>query len=240
MSRILAIPFAFLLTSFFTLGVKAQCTPDNSHTEFGAYSSLGKNKLPNAWVDSTFDETVTIVVPATFQGFAIIKVTLKDAPRLYIGLSYSCNPSSCVYLGGSNGCIKISGKPTDPKQANQKTVDLELNIVTDIVTFDTSLAIEFDLLDSASLRVNSPKAIEDFRLFPNPADKKLELLLPAANSSFEITVSDLNGKIVKQFIGVNNESTSVEIITEQYKPGIYFIELKQDAAVIRKKLLIQH
>ena len=52
-----------LTLSIFSADIIAQCTPNNTYTEYGAYSSLGKNKVPACWIDSAFDETVTIVIP---------------------------------------------------------------------------------------------------------------------------------------------------------------------------------
>ncbi len=235
LTKVLACSIVFL----YSTEIQAQCTPDNSETEFGAYSSAGKNKLPAAWLDSAFDETVTIVVPEKIQGFTITKVTLNGAPRLYNGLSYQCNPSNCIYNGGSNGCIKITGKATDENQVNQGTIDLDLNVVTDIVTFDTILAIEFNLLDSASL--STPENLEQkLSVFPNPASSVLNISLPKNSSAFHtVQLVDMSSKVVAH-LPVKANDRVIKLPLENLNNGLYLLRLYGDHRVHYSKVTVEH
>ncbi len=217
----------------------SQCTPDNSLTEFGAYSSLGKNKIPSAWVDSTYKESLTIVVPAEIQGFKINQVTLKEAPDIYTGLSYTCNPSNCIYPGGANGCIEISGTATDSKQANQKVVTLKLFVETDIVNFDTNIAVEFDLLDSASLSIQTNQLVEH-AIYPNPANEAITLDIgKEVYKTLSVEILNLEGENVKAFNFSSNEKM-IELPIKEIENGLYLIKYTIDDKVLFKKMTIQH
>ena len=45
---------------------------------------------------------------------------------------------------------------------------------TDIVNFDTNIAVEFDLLDSASLSIQTNQLVEH-AIYPNPANEAITL-----------------------------------------------------------------
>jgi len=231
---------ALLLSlSFFSADIIAQCTPDNTFTEFGAYSSLGKNKIPDAWIDSSYDETLTIVVPTKIQGFAINQVTIKDVSNLYAGLSYLCVPSNCVFPGGANNCIQIKGKASDPKEANQKTVTLKLYVETSIVNFDTLIEVEFNLFDSASLSIQAPQN-ELLTIYPNPAKNIISFDFGSQlYNTLSIELMDLNGKLVKT-LSFNSNEEIVQLPIEDVENGLYLVKYAIDDKMLFKKITIQH
>jgi hypothetical protein len=66
-------------------------------------------------VNCPYEFTFTAFVPTTidFNGTAISAddVTINSVEGLPSGLSYICEPSSCVFLAGQAGCMKIVGIP---------------------------------------------------------------------------------------------------------------------------------
>lgn len=231
---------ALLLTfSFLSANTFAQCTPDNTFTEFGAYSSLGKNKIPDAWIDSAYNETLTIVIPTEIQGFAINQVTIKDVPNLYAGLSYLCKPSNCIFPGGTNNCIQIKGLATDSKETNQKTITLKLFIETSIVSFDTIIEVEFNLFDSATLSIQTPKS-ESITVYPNPASDLISFDLGRhLYNTLSIELMDLNGKLVKTF-NFNSNEENVQVPTQYIENGLYIAKYQIDDKMLFNKITIQH
>ena len=102
-----------LLLSFLTSTVLAQpCIPDTSQTVAGLYPSTAVN-IPGGCEGEFYQTSITLVVPVdtTVFGFlyTVDSAVLMNLNGLPAGLSYTCTPPNCVWLGGSYGCILISG-----------------------------------------------------------------------------------------------------------------------------------
>ncbi|MEL6254989.1 MAG: T9SS type A sorting domain-containing protein [Bacteroidota bacterium] len=101
----------------FCTNLRAQvCVPDTAGNSQGVFPAT----LPNGCLNEAYQATVTIRVPAdtnilvsgtTF--FAIIdSQVVNDIQGLPPGITYSCQMSGCVILGGTESCILASGTPT--------------------------------------------------------------------------------------------------------------------------------
>lgn len=233
----LFVVILFLFGSSSTFG---QCTPNNSHTAYGAYTSLGKNKIPNCWIDSAFEENVTIVVPSKYEFVNITEIRLLEVIGLYTGLSYDCNPSNCVFPAGSNHCIKITGTPTDIKQTNQDSVWLSVRIINDLIPeyYDT-VGINFNLLDSSTLSISAQKEPR-IELYPNPVNDNIYLNV-GNNSTDELQLDliDINGRIVKQTVIKNNTNNNA-IPVSNLENGVYFLRFELNDKNRVEKIIIQH
>ena len=92
------------------------CVPDTMGNAQGVFPAV----LPDGCLNEAYQATVTIRVPAdtnilvggaTF--FAIIdSQVINDIQGLPPGITYSCQTSSCVILGGTESCILASGTPS--------------------------------------------------------------------------------------------------------------------------------
>jgi hypothetical protein len=58
------------------------------------------------------DDTTANVPPFGNINVTVTNITLDNVGNLPPGLSYVCNPASCIYPGGVSGCAVISGTPT--------------------------------------------------------------------------------------------------------------------------------
>ena len=74
----------------------------------------------------------------------------------------------------------------------------------------------------------------NFSIYPNPANEKFSISLDKKNKS-EIQVLDISGKVVYQ----RNFSKEINISTEKFKEGIYFVKVKNNDNVIIKKLIVE-
>ncbi len=234
------MPLAFLSCTLLGFDGLTQCTPDNTKTEFGAYGSLGKNKLPDAKLDSAYEEELTLVVPANIIGVTVDEVKLKSAPTLYTGLSYTCNPTSCVFRGGANGCITISGTPTVKGETNQDSVKLILTVtLLNLTPFDTTIYVDFNMPDSTTLNLSKSKN-KQISIFPNPANNSISISnLSIANSEISISLTDLNGKMVHNEM-LQPLNAPIEVPTAHFENGLYIMRLEYDNEVLVRKIRIQH
>lgn len=103
---------------FFPTGMQAQlCNPDPSLTAPGIYPDT----LLPVCAGVPFTETITFIVPVdttvNVPPFGIFtlpidSITLDDVINVPAGMSYGCNPGTCVFPGNSSNCILFSGTPT--------------------------------------------------------------------------------------------------------------------------------
>lgn len=113
---------------------QAQCVPDTSFTNPGIYPST----IPDACANIPYATVLTLVVPVdTLVSTPIGPLTvpidslvLDTAIGIPPGLVFSCNPASCVFLGGSTNCILISGTAT-----TADTFSVDISIVTYATVF---------------------------------------------------------------------------------------------------------
>ena len=88
--------------------------------------------LKPACINESYDQSVTVNVPATFTLNGItVPITNVSIPttmgigNLPAGLSYSCDPPNCVFNAGTLGCIRLHGTPGLDNPAPD-TVDLTI------------------------------------------------------------------------------------------------------------------
>ena len=68
---------------------------------------------------------------------------------------------------------------------------------------------------------------------PNPSNEYI-LIDNIGSNDFSIALIDLNGKVIKNIIGVN------QIMTSDIQNGVYIVELNVNEQIARKKVIIQH
>ncbi|GIV33777.1 MAG: hypothetical protein KatS3mg031_1312 [Chitinophagales bacterium] len=88
--------------------IYAQCIPNTSLTNPGVYppsDSLACVERTVAYI-----QDVQVVLPASFGGFVTLNnLTIDTITGFPSGITYTCNPASCVLPGGSVSCIRFSG-----------------------------------------------------------------------------------------------------------------------------------
>jgi PKD repeat protein len=107
-----------LFCSMLTLACFAQaqtCSPDLSITEPGIYPDTIAN-LPHAYGGAPYSTIIQLkVITDTSSGstpVTVVDITVDSVSGMPATFSYNCNPSNCVFPGGSNACITLNGSPT--------------------------------------------------------------------------------------------------------------------------------
>ena len=150
-----------------------------------------------------------------------------------------CKPSNCIFLGGTNNCIQIKGLANDPKEANQKTITLKLFFETSIVSFDTIIEVEFNLFDSATLSIETPKN-ESITVYPNPASDLISFDFGRhLYNTLSIELLDLHGELVKTF-NFNSNEENVQVPAQDIENGLYIVKYQIDDKMLFNKITIQH
>ncbi len=110
-----------------------------------------------------------------------------------------------------------------------------LNITSD-ATLD---AVCWGSCSACQLGVNNFANATEVTLSPNPTSSFVTITVNAlANEALTLTVSDVFGNIVNSASQINNKNMQLD--TEQFASGIYFIQITNGYESITKKLIVQH
>lgn len=249
MIKKLLLSFAAIAT-FSTSASFAQCTPDIScipgSTGYGVCpdSTTG---LPIGTVGVPYSATVSFKIPTTTDDFGIPGGTLNsvdvvDVDSLAPGLTYVCNPGSCSFPGGTNGCIYISGTPIAVH--NKKIIVHAMGHAT-VFGFPTSQPTTNEQYRSV---VVAPAGIEtlDMTKFdveqntPNPFNSRSEIRFSSTtNTEVEFKVYNLLGAVIysnnfKADKGVN----VIRIEANSFSAGAYMYSIKNGNKTITKRMIV--
>jgi len=107
----------------------SQCTPSNI-TIPGAYPDIVTN-LPHAFSGVYYETVIQVRTPldTTLNGTyaKLTQVTINGIGNLPPGFSYTCTPSNCTLGPLSNGCLQISGTPSQSLTGNY-LLDIDITV----------------------------------------------------------------------------------------------------------------
>ena len=252
-----------LFALFCALSVAAQpiCVRDSSIIASGEllapapYTPAEPNyNLNDACIDNPYNQSVTINVPTTFSNFPIINVSIATTGAisdLPVGITYACDPPSCVFPAGSLGCIVLFGTPTNANIAPD-TFDLGITamVTTPIgglpVEFPGTLAPEsnyFLALKSSACLVGTYEAGNQFTLLKNSPNPFTNQTLITAESlirgGFQFEVFDMLGQRVHtQTIPLEVGRNEFTFDAGRLSSGTYIYTLSNATGKIANRLLI--
>ncbi len=244
MKRIFVIA---LLSSILSINSFAQCTPDTSIHQPGVFPDSATGFTPG-YLGMPYNQVIQLKVP---QDTVVIifgqpitipidSVQLTSFSGLPTGLALYCNPSSCTYPGGSNGCAVISGTPTDTGH---------FQLTATVTTYaGGGLPPQVNTVNYYSITVTDPAGLEEFtsnnfavtQNTPNPFSgiSIITYNIPH-NGKVEFKMYNLLGKEVYHYTeqgkgGINN----ISIEGSKFSPGTYMYSLMFDNKTITKSLMI--
>jgi hypothetical protein len=243
---------AFVLLAIFQVNAQ-NCTPDPtviSNGVAGMFPNPSSNPtLPNGTVNDSYATTITFVIDADTMinlsnlipfPFPPVNCTINyyevtQVLNLPIGLNTICEPVSCQFPGGGNGCLKIEGIPT---VAGTSSINVSgsynIHIPASVPLIGGTDVSTPSIFSPYSLTITSDLGLEStskpsFQIFPNPSSQQLEIKCDLKVSDARII--NLEGEIIKQFEDVNSLNIS------DLSNGIYFIEITTELGKLRQKLI---
>jgi len=81
----------------------------------------------------------------------------------------------------------------------------------------------------------------DFSVYPNPASREINVILPPDQMTRNISICDAYGRIIHSK-NYNTYAGAIKVELDQnlYSPGIYFLRIKTDRKAQVKRFLVQH
>lgn len=235
----------FLLNSF----AIAQCTPDPSIKSSGVFPT----SLPAGRVGQAYDQVLqyyiikdTVVnvpglgnIPATIDSFTITNITGYPA-----GLSYQCNTSNCRIAGGGNGCVKVSGTPTQ-----SGVFPLQIFLEIKASAFGVSQT-QVDTITSYVMTINSGVSVKntnnienfEYEIFPNPiVNNQFNLSVWSKNSTqCTVKVFNIQGALVAlQLVNLNAGFNQQNIQLDGLAKGIYLLQLENETNQFHQKIVVE-
>jgi len=211
--------------------------------------------LNDACIDHAYNQSVTVNVPTDFTGIPVTSVSIATTGAisdLPIGLTYACNPPSCVFPAGSLGCIVLFGTPTVANGVVPDTFDLGINasVATPIgvipVAFPGTLAPEshfYLALKSSACLVGNFDLGNQFTMLknaPNPFSNETVITAESlVASDFQFEVFDLLGQRVHaQTIRLEIGRTEFTFDADRLANGAYFYALSnRDGKAVRRMVI---
>lgn len=253
------IHFLFLLL-FASTQLIAQCEPDPQYEDApaGVYplpDSVGSptSSLPMGFEDEPYELLFTAVVPDTTTieltpgSPALLdldNVTLLSIDGLPPGLSFDCNPSDCVFPDQSQGCVLISGTPTQVG-----TYSLIVNTTVGVgaamlpvsfpgllvagqyvIVIDESVAVDDAVKDVIGLRQNTP----------NPFTDITEIQVDTKQSGmFEFKVYNVLGKLLhNREVLLSAGNNTITFDGSNLYSGMYFYSVEQGNEGVTRRMVV--
>jgi hypothetical protein len=243
--------FSISTVSLFSLGLNAQCTPDESLIDgaFGVYPDTIIN-FASATVNVPYTQVLHFKAPSdagdvdpNFAGQTIQSFTVTGVTGMPPGLSYACNVSTCQYNGGSAGCATVSGTPTQVG-TYEITIDIKAVVLVSLIPGFPPTPVNVEqsfsgyrihvLPEGAS----SIEKLENrtFSLSPNPVKKELFVANLNQLSGVEIIqLFNIEGKQLQAHASQGADSVTLD--TELLEAGVYFVQVQHQNGVERKKFI---
>lgn len=220
--------YVILFSLFFAQQlVVAQCTPQPTGGT-GFVSPLPQD-FPCVERTVAFSNAVTLDIPASVNPsdfgiplpigqITVNNITITNISGLPVGMTYACNPSSCVFVGGQAGCINFSGTTADTTGQYTLTFDGTASVTVPAfppffaggdTTVPLSLLAQSGQSFGYDIRVIEPGALcgatgietiannLNMQIYPNPSQGMFEVSMTAGSAiQGELVISDAMGRVV--------------------------------------------
>lgn len=189
--------------------------------------------------------TMNLAGISTVMALDVNHVTF-DVSGLPNGISYACDQNNCEYLAGVDGCISVSGTPTQggsfPVPVNM-IINAQIPPITDPILGTTIFAgmaldlpsftaVEYDLFIDGGVTAIS-EVTQNNSLYPNPTSSiaKLSLL-----SKSDVLVYNILGKEVLDIIDFKGE---LILSRTELGKGMFYVMVKSENKTETIKLIIK-
>ena len=239
------------------IGAQAQCTPDPQYTAVGIYPDSLTGLSP-ATVGIAYNQNITIIVPSDtvddvfgqMVPVTIDKIDLTSVTGLPSSFSYSCDPPSCSFPGGTTKCAELSSAaPTSSEIGLHQIIFKTTTYVSGVPFIGTTT--QNDTIDYYYLQVSGvTSTINQFdnttfelkEVYPNPVSNQAKIQFVSGtteNITFKI-YNLLGEEIESQLISSSKGVNTINLNTSSYSKGIYLYSINNGNKVLTKRMIIKN
>jgi len=192
--------------------------------------------------------TLPIALPVPIPPGTSVKITgisVSGVTGLPQGMTYACNIPSCTWNTTTQGCILLSGTPTE---AGDFTVTFNASFTGELVSplgtvpFNNAgpAPVQYDMKikDDASIDEFQAKGLN---LYPNPASDMFLVSYPAVNADMaRIEVTDMSGRTVLGISkAVENGGGVMQVDINGLANGLYRVTFSAGSVRTASKLIVR-
>ena len=247
---------SFTLAYVFSSG---QCIPDPQYTAPGIYPDTTTG-LSDAIVGQAYSQNITIITPTDTVvdilgqsvSVDIDSISLTTVTGLPNGFTYSCDPPSCGFPGGTIKCAELYST-VNP---NQSDIGL-YNIVFETTSYASNVPFlgtftQDDIIDYYFINIvdNTTFTIDKYDIssfdlrdvFPNPASKNVKIqFISGSTDDIILNVYNLLGEvqeslIIKSVLGIN----TINLSLSSFKNGLYLYSINNGNQVLTKRMMVSN
>lgn len=240
-----------LLIVFTAQLTNAQCVPNTTITQAGIYPDSATGLLPGV-LNQTYNQIMQIKVPTDtttiFLGntvaVTIDSISLASFTNLPPGISYACNPSNCKFVGGSNGCVLLSGTPTQAGTFHPIAITRTKGHLTQL---GLSLPVQIDTVDYYTIVINTSSGIANnqglkFDLSqndPNPFTSYTDLKFTTPHQMIvTLKIFNLIGKeVMHKTIQCQAGRNTYRLESVDFSPGVYMYTLSDGITTYTRRMI---
>lgn len=215
--------------------LNAQCTimPSCTTSTLGYCTSPAENtNLPNGTEMSPYSTTIQFSLGTTVGGFVTITdATISSVAGFPAGFTYSTNPVSGNFPGGSDACLILSGTPA---AASAGTYTVAATFAVNTSFGPTSQTLSWYLtIDPVATGIKSYSQASDLFISPNPANNELNI---STDAHFKkIMIIDALGKVAISQDVDNTGKLKVDV--SALTKGVYFLQANDGGKIITRKFI---
>jgi len=248
MKRLLLLIFT---TCLFTFNSNAQCTPNPQYLDsiYGAWPDTVTN-FASGQVGVAYSQVLDFKLPLdagdvdpSFAGVPVDSAVLTQVTGLPPGLNYTCNNSTCSWMGGEQGCASLDGTPTTAGSYDI-TITLDGWVTVFFQPFMQVLefpgyVIDINPAGIETIAVNSETFILN-QNFPNPTNGNTTIqFITGNNNSVDFTVSNLLGDIIyNKEITTKRGVNTIDLDISDYPDGVYLYNITNGKNKLTKRMII--
>jgi hypothetical protein len=228
---------------------------------------------PTDFPDGGIKDTACINIPFDFVFSAVVGDTfslpIADVPLdsiripvvggivgLPTGVSYACNPPTCVFEKNTLGCIDLYGTITNPSAIGEYDLKISVQIFANgspqpfsfilpdgvIIKGAYNLVVREESFNNCAT-VSAKNVLKDYvstQVLPNPfSDQAILQVSSFSNEDLELTIFGLTGEILKsQQIRIVEGTNRIEIDGSQLNSGLYYYSLSNENGIISGKFSV--
>jgi hypothetical protein len=245
---IFSLSLLFLINSMVSYG---QCTPNTTITIPGIHPDTATN-LPAAVIGVPYSadfqfrvltDTTYLGSPATVQW-----ITVNNIIGLPAGFTFACNPVSCQFNGGTNGCVRISGNPSVSHPVGTYPIRVAISIRGQVTGIPIPITIP-DTVDGYRIKIENAAGIGNSKWNPsgliqvwlNSSSRSLEVSFRSTSAQMvNLLISDILGKPVQS---VNLKAIPGDNLfsfpAQNLNSGVYVVSAQTHDFITSRKLVIE-
>ena len=239
------------------IGAQAQCTPDPQYTAVGIYPDSLTGLSP-ATVGIAYNQNITIIVPSDTVAdvlgqmlpVTIDKIDLTSVTGLPSSFSYSCDPPSCSFPGGTTKCAELSSAaPTSSEIGLHQIIFKTTTYVSGVPFIGTTTqnyTIDYYYLQvsgvTSTINQFDNTTFELKEVYPNPVSNQAKIQFVSGtteNITFKI-YNLLGEEIESQLISSSKGVNTINLNTSSYSKGIYLYSINNGNKVLTKRMIIKN